>query len=120
MQKRSQMPCDTNRLAHKVLQLAVGKDPDAVALGRKGGLVGGKVRWKDRRKGAQKWPARRPKHAGPNATRLVRPHPPRERSWYRWSPTATRGEAKMKSFILSLILIPALASAAPPPSGGTG
>ncbi len=54
MQKRSRMPRDTNLLAHKVLQIAIGedvetgegKDPAAVALGRKGGLKGGKNRWK--------------------------------------------------------------------------
>lgn len=57
MQKRSRMPRDTNLLAHKVLQMAIsedvepekpddGKDPAAVALGRKGGLKGGKERWK--------------------------------------------------------------------------
>jgi hypothetical protein len=57
MQKRSLMPRDTNQLAHKVLQIAIGedvkpekpddgKDPAAVALGRKGGLKGGKARWK--------------------------------------------------------------------------
>jgi hypothetical protein len=51
------MPRDTNLLAHKVLQIAIGedvepekaddgKDPAAVALGRKGGLKGGKARWK--------------------------------------------------------------------------
>ena len=51
MQKRSRMPRDTNQLAHKVLQIAIGedveppkpddgKDPAAVALGRKGGLKG--------------------------------------------------------------------------------
>jgi hypothetical protein len=51
------MPRDTNLLAHKVLQMAIGedveepkpddgKDPAAVALGRKGGLKGGKARWK--------------------------------------------------------------------------
>ncbi len=57
MQKRSRMPRDTNQLAHKVLQMAIGedvepekppddgKDPAAVALGRKGGLIGGKARW---------------------------------------------------------------------------
>jgi len=51
------MPRDTNLLAHKVLQVAIGediepekplndgKDPAAVALGRKGGLKGGKARW---------------------------------------------------------------------------
>ena len=49
------MPRDTNQLAHKVLQIAIGedvepakqddgKDPAAVALGRKGGLKGGKAR----------------------------------------------------------------------------
>ena len=57
MQKRSRMPRDTNLSAHKVLQIAIGedvepekpddgKDPAAVALGRKGGLIGGKARWK--------------------------------------------------------------------------
>jgi len=56
MQKRSRIPRDTNQLAHKVLQIAIGedvepdklddgKDPAAVALGRKGGLKGGKARW---------------------------------------------------------------------------
>jgi hypothetical protein len=56
MQKRSRMPRDTNQLAHRVLQIAIGedvepekpddgKDPAAVALGRKGGLKGGKARW---------------------------------------------------------------------------
>jgi hypothetical protein len=56
MQKRSRMPRDVNRLAHKILQIAAaedvepekpddGKDPAAVALGRKGGLIGGKKRW---------------------------------------------------------------------------
>lgn len=57
MQKRSRMPRDTNQLAHKILQIAIGedvesepkpdegKDPAAVALGRKGGLKGGKARW---------------------------------------------------------------------------
>jgi hypothetical protein len=51
------MPRDTNQLAHRVLQIAIGedvetpksddgKDPAAVALGRKGGLKGGKARWK--------------------------------------------------------------------------
>jgi hypothetical protein len=52
------MPRDTNLLAHKVLQIAIGddiepqkppdkgKDPAAVALGRKGGLKGGVERWK--------------------------------------------------------------------------
>ena len=50
------MPRDTNQLAHKVLQIAIGedveaekpddgKDPAAVALGRRGGLKGGKARW---------------------------------------------------------------------------
>jgi len=50
------MPRDTNQLAHKIIQIAIGedvgprksddeKDPAAVALGRKGGLKGGKARW---------------------------------------------------------------------------
>lgn len=57
MQKRSRMPRDTNQLAHKILQIAIGedvesepkldtRDPAAVTLGRKGGLKGGKARWK--------------------------------------------------------------------------
>jgi hypothetical protein len=70
MQKRSRMPKDTNQLAHKILKIATGqdveppkkdqpKDPAAVALGRKGGLLGGKARWKgiskdERKKQAQK------------------------------------------------------------------
>ena len=51
------MPRDTNLLANKVLQIAIGedvepakpddgKDPAAVALGRRGGKIGGKNRWK--------------------------------------------------------------------------
>lgn len=51
------MPHDTNQLVYKVLQIAIGgdaepekpddgKDPAAVAFGRKGGLKGGKARWK--------------------------------------------------------------------------
>ena len=49
-------PRDTNQLAHMIAQLATGelddvktddgKDPAAVALGRKGGLKGGKARAK--------------------------------------------------------------------------
>jgi hypothetical protein len=57
MQKRSRMPRDVNEEGHKILQIAIGedvgsekphdgKDPAAVALGRKGGLKGGKARWK--------------------------------------------------------------------------
>ena len=57
MQKRSRMPRDTNQLAHKVLQIAIGEDvepeklddgknPAAVALGKLGGPKGGKARWK--------------------------------------------------------------------------
>ncbi len=56
MQKRSRMLRGANQLAHKVLEIAIGedaepekpedgKDPAAVALGRKGGLKGGKARW---------------------------------------------------------------------------
>ena len=56
MQKRSRMPNDTNLLAHKVLQIAIGEDvepekadegknPAAVALGKLGGKKGGKARW---------------------------------------------------------------------------
>ncbi len=51
MPKRSrEMPTDINQLAAKVVEMATneqppaddGKDPAAVALGRKGGLKGGK------------------------------------------------------------------------------
>ena len=57
MQKRSRMPRDTNLLAHKVVQIAIGEDveaapnpdegknPAAVALGKLGGPKGGKARW---------------------------------------------------------------------------
>ncbi len=52
------MPRDINVLAHKTLQIAIGEDtepepkpdegknPAAVALGKLGGLKGGKARWK--------------------------------------------------------------------------
>jgi hypothetical protein len=54
------MPRDLNQLAHRTLQIATGedvepesvpkpdegKDPAAVSLGRRGGLKGGKNRWK--------------------------------------------------------------------------
>jgi hypothetical protein len=51
------MPRDTNQLAHKILQIAIGEDvepekppddgknPAAVALGKLGGAKGGKARW---------------------------------------------------------------------------
>ncbi len=46
------MPADLNSLASRITEMATneqpppddGKDPAAVALGRKGGLVGGKAR----------------------------------------------------------------------------
>lgn len=54
MAKAPKRPRDTNQLAHMIAQLATGelsdvktddgKDPAAVALGRKGGLKGGKAR----------------------------------------------------------------------------
>lgn len=55
MPKRSRMPRNTNQLAASVVAKAAGtaepepdedegKDPAAVALGRKGGLKGGKAR----------------------------------------------------------------------------
>ena len=55
MRKRSRMPTDPSKLAKKIIDLATGKakdehdpdegkDPAAVALGRKGGLKGGKAR----------------------------------------------------------------------------
>lgn len=59
MQKRSRMPRDVNQLAKAIVDIATGqvspepepeqeqaKDPAAVELGRKGGLKGGKARWK--------------------------------------------------------------------------
>lgn len=55
MQKRSRMPRDTNQLASLVVGMATGdappepastKNPAAVALGRLGGLKGGKARKK--------------------------------------------------------------------------
>lgn len=55
MRKRSRMPRDPSKLARKIIDIATGqaaaekdpdegKDPAAVALGRKGGLKGGKAR----------------------------------------------------------------------------
>ncbi len=53
MQKRSRMPRDPSKLARSIIDMATGeaepeadsgKDPAAVALGRKGGLKGGKAR----------------------------------------------------------------------------
>jgi hypothetical protein len=52
MPKRSRMPTDLNSLAAKIVDVATneqppaddGKDPAAVALGRKGGLKGGRAR----------------------------------------------------------------------------
>jgi hypothetical protein len=52
MAKRSKKPADLNRLAAAIVGEATGeaspvddgKDPAAVALGRKGGLKGGKAR----------------------------------------------------------------------------
>ena len=56
MRKRSRMPRDPSKLAKAIIGLATeekpeaepdpdaGKDPAAVALGRKGGLKGGKAR----------------------------------------------------------------------------
>ena len=55
MQKRSRMPRDPSKLAKAIVDMATGqavpepdsgKDPAAVALGRKGGLKGGKARAK--------------------------------------------------------------------------
>jgi len=52
--KKSKRPRDTNQLAKSIVDLTIGdaeeenpdegKDPAAVALGRKGGLKGGKAR----------------------------------------------------------------------------
>lgn len=53
MPKRSskKRPADTNKLAFQIVQESIGewdpesgKNPAAVALGRKGGLIGGKAR----------------------------------------------------------------------------
>ncbi len=54
MAKKQKMPTDVNQRAKAILDLATsdeqppdpdeGKDPAAVALGRKGGLKGGKAR----------------------------------------------------------------------------
>ncbi len=52
MPKRSRMPTDLNSLASRIAEMATneqppaddGKDPAAVALGRKGGLKGGHAR----------------------------------------------------------------------------
>jgi hypothetical protein len=52
MPKRSRKPADLNKLAASIVDEATsdkpapddGKDPAAVALGRKGGLKGGKAR----------------------------------------------------------------------------
>lgn len=52
MPNRSRMPTDLNSLASRITEMATneqppeddGKDPAAVALGRKGGLKGGKAR----------------------------------------------------------------------------
>jgi hypothetical protein len=62
MQKRSRMPRDTNQLASLVVGMATGeapaepdtgKNPAAVALGRLGGLKGGKARAKGMTKKAR-------------------------------------------------------------------
>jgi hypothetical protein len=50
MTKRPKRPSDPNQLAKRIIDIAIGNDPDArkdpaaVALGRKGGLKGGKAR----------------------------------------------------------------------------
>ena len=52
MQKRSRMPRDPSKLGKVIIDIATGavpteedkRDPAAVALGRKGGLKGGKAR----------------------------------------------------------------------------
>jgi len=70
MQKRSRMPRDTNQLAHMVAAMATGevpaklatdagKNPAAVALGRLGGLKGGKARAKAMSKKARSQAAKR-------------------------------------------------------------
>ena len=68
MQKRSRMPRDSNQLASLVVGLATGdapaeltsdKNPAAVALGRLGGLKGGKARAKVMTKKARSDAARK-------------------------------------------------------------
>jgi hypothetical protein len=68
MQKRSRMPRDMNQLASLVVGLATGeapaepdtgKNPAAVALGRLGGLKGGKARAKALTKKERSQAARR-------------------------------------------------------------
>lgn len=68
MQKRSRMPRDTNQLASLVVGLATGeapaepdtgKNPAAVALGRLGGLKGGKARAKGMTKKARSLAAKK-------------------------------------------------------------
>lgn len=72
MPKRSRMPTDLNSLASRIAEMATneqppaddGKDPAAVALGRKGGLKGGRARAdkmtpEDRRESAKKAAAAR-------------------------------------------------------------
>jgi hypothetical protein len=50
MPKRPTRPVDPNQLARRIVDVATGNDPDAakdpaaVALGRRGGLRGGKAR----------------------------------------------------------------------------
>ena len=50
MTKRPKRPSDPNQLAKRIIDIAIGnapdarKDPAAVALGRRGGLKGGKAR----------------------------------------------------------------------------
>jgi hypothetical protein len=50
MAKRRKLPTDPNQLAKRIIDIATGndpesqKDPAAVALGRRGGLKGGKAR----------------------------------------------------------------------------
>lgn len=86
MQKRSRMPRDTNVNAAMVVKMATdqpvepepekpAKNPAAVELGRKGGLKGGKARWKGvpakkRKELAQK--AAQARWQGPSA-RAIKP-----------------------------------------------
>jgi hypothetical protein len=71
-EKRPKRPRDTNQLAKYILDVAVGevedreptpegqgKDPAAVALGRKGGLKGGKARAKNMTERERKAAARK-------------------------------------------------------------
>lgn len=93
MPKRSRMPRDPSMLAKKIIAIATGeepetaeddgKDPAAVALGRKGGLKGGKARAarmtaKQRSEAARKAARARWGKEAPTPTRSPRRRPHQE------------------------------------------